>query len=208
MKWIPLLLISLSALAGSPDKYPDFATLAKNETAGVDYKISTYDRNSSLSIFAIHGGLIEPGTDEMARELAGDQFNLYVFEGLKVQDSFSMHLTSAKFDEPQALEMAARSKKCLSVHGYIGDGSKGICIGGSDKEFATQISNNLKVANLGLEVLFPCKLFAGTHPKNIVNRCQDKGVQLEISQGLWDELKVDSTLREALIRTLKNSIQR
>ena len=206
MKWIALLLFSFSALAA--DKYSDFATLAKSETAGVDYKIWSLERNSPLSIFAVHGGLIEPGTDQMARELAEDKYNLYIFEGLKKENPFSLHLTSAKFDEPLALEMAGKSKKCLSVHGYIGDGSKGICIGGSDKEFAVKIANELRAANMELEVLYPCKLFAGTHPKNIVNRCQDKGVQLEISQGLWDELKVDSTLKTRLIQTLKNSIRK
>lgn len=36
-----------------------------------------------ITCIAIHGGNIEPGTSELAEELAGNEFNLYKFECLR-----------------------------------------------------------------------------------------------------------------------------
>lgn len=206
MKWLLFSLLSLSALATIIDKYPDFATLAKHEIQNQDYRISVIDLNAPMTIFAIHGGLIEPGSDEMASDLAQDKRNLYVFEGLKKENPTSMHLTATHFDEPQALALAQRSESCVSIHGYLGDGSKAICVGGNDKNLAGHIVDKLKAASLDFEVIYPCKGFPATHSKNIVNRCLNKGVQLEISQGLWDEFAGNNQLKNDVVNVLRSAL--
>lgn len=193
-------------MASGLDKYPNFAGLAQNETLNEDYRIQAVERNSSLTLFAIHGGSIEPGSDQLARLLADDHFNLYIFEGLKTEKPFDLHITATHFDEPQALKLAAQSESCVSIHGYIGDGSKAVCVGGNDKMFAENIVNTLKAAKLDFEVIYPCLAYPATHPKNIVNRCANKGVQLEISQGLWDEMAINPSLKAHLTQTLIKSL--
>lgn len=206
MKWLLISLLSLSAYAAVADKYPDYATLAQHEIQDLDYRISVIDRQSPISIFAIHGGLIEPGTDELAKNISEGKYNLYLFEGLKKQNPFSLHITASKFDEPQSLKLAQASSSCISVHGYIGDGSKAVCIGGNDKLLAEKIVQTLKAAHDEFEVIYPCLGYPATHPKNIVNRCANQGVQLEISQGLWDEMASNSKLKAGLTQTLKAAI--
>jgi phage replication-related protein YjqB (UPF0714/DUF867 family) len=205
MKWILLLLLSFSALATTQDQYPDFATLAQNEVQDQDYRIIVSKLQAPVTIFAIHGGLIEPGSDELARAMAEDKHSLYIFEGLKVQNPFSLHITATHFDEPQAFELAQNSSSCISIHGYIGDGSKAICVGGNDKVLAEKIVKTLVQASF--EVIYPCRAFPATHPKNIVNRCLNKGVQLEISQGLWDAMALNVSLKTHLTQTLKSTLR-
>ena len=48
------------------DKYPDFDTLSRHETAGVDYQILARRSRAGFAIVAPHGGGIEPGTSEIA----------------------------------------------------------------------------------------------------------------------------------------------
>lgn len=206
MKWILFSVLSFSSLASAADKYPDFATLAQNEVQNQDYRIIVSNLQAPLTIFAIHGGLIEPGTSELAQAIAEDSANLYIFEGLKKDNPFSLHITSARFDEPQALKLTLRSQSCVSVHGYIGDGSKAICVGGNDKLLAEKIVKGLNEAELDFEVIYPCLAYPATHPKNIVNRCLNKGVQLEISQGLWDEMASNKNLKTHLTQRLKKSL--
>ena len=206
MKWTLLALLSLSAVAGIVDKYPNFAALSQNEVQNQDYRIIVKELGAPVTIFAIHGGLIEPGSDEMAKALSEDHRNLYIFEGLKQEEPTGLHLTATHFDEPRALELAAKSESCVSVHGYLGNGSKAICVGGNDQRLAGHIVKTLKEASLGIDVIYPCKAFPATHPKNIVNRCLNKGVQLEISQGLWDEFIENSLLKNKVIQVLRNSL--
>lgn len=208
MKWTLLALLSINAVAGIVDKYPSYAALSQNEVLNKDYRITVRDLNAPVTIFAIHGGLIEPGSDEMARALAEDHRNLYLFEGLKQEEPTGLHITAARFDEPQALALAAKSESCVSVHGYLGDGSQAICVGGNDQKLAGHIVKTLKDASLNFDVIYPCKAFPATHPKNIVNRCLNKGVQLEISQGLWNEFADNDQLKIKVIHTLRNALKK
>jgi phage replication-related protein YjqB (UPF0714/DUF867 family) len=53
-----------------------------------------------VAVIAPHGGGIEPGTSELATAIAGDDFSLYLFEGLKSAGNGELHITSTNFDEP------------------------------------------------------------------------------------------------------------
>ena len=52
------------------DKFKSMQELEKETIENEDWKIITRNRNSSVSILAIHGGGIEPATTELASIIA------------------------------------------------------------------------------------------------------------------------------------------
>ena len=164
-----------------PDKYTSFEELIKSEKNNKDYKICFQQKDSEILFLAPHGGVIEPGTSEIAKALAGDQFSYYTFESLKKPGNIDLHITSSHFNEPQALEMASKSKVVVTVHGYGWD-ENGECImvGGLDNDLAKKIK--IKFKKVGYEVKSSVKMFNGTSPRNICNHGRSKqGIQLEIN---------------------------
>ena len=66
------------------DKYETFAQLAQTEVWGTDYRVRAVARpDSPVTVIAPHGGSIEIGTSELTQLIAGDDHNLFAFEGLK-----------------------------------------------------------------------------------------------------------------------------
>lgn len=185
------------------DVYPDFAALAAAQQEGVDYRIVVEDRGSPLTVLAIHGG-IDLNTETIARAIAEKDLNLYIFEGIKPQGNHALHLTSTHFDEPQALALAARSSRCLSIHGYVDKTRKQICFGGDDVQYRDSLQKELDALQLPFETASLCAGLEGTDPENIVNRCQH-GVQLEFSSSLRDELTADPDLMERLASAIHRS---
>ncbi len=125
-------------------------------------------------IVAPHGGRIEKRTSGIARAIAGDDFNLYLFEAL--------HVTSHRFEERTCLSLLAESRNVVTVHGCKGRDPR-IFIGGRDKALGTRLAGRLRDA--GYRVKTNLHPYPGTHPKNICNRgATGAGVQLELSYGL------------------------
>ena len=65
------------------DKYKNFTELKKYEKEGKDYIINNRNIDSEIAIMAPHGGGIEPGTIDIADEIAGKDFLFYSFSGIK-----------------------------------------------------------------------------------------------------------------------------
>lgn len=82
------------------DNYGNFDELRRGEWNGINFRVSLTKRNSSVAIIAPHGGWIEPGTSEIGAAVAGDDCNLYCFEGLRNRPHGDLHITSHRFDEP------------------------------------------------------------------------------------------------------------
>ena len=183
------------------DQYPNFATLARSETKGSDYRIELAEVvSSSVAVIAPHGGSIERRTSEIARAIAGDDFNCYLFEGLDPAGSFeTLHITSHRFDEPKCLELLTRCDTVLAVHGASGD-QQGVMLGGLDSDLRSQMASAL--TNAGIDVHSEGHNFPGTHPRNICNRGRrGKGVQLELTDGLRgapSEHRVVESVRDIL----------
>jgi phage replication-related protein YjqB (UPF0714/DUF867 family) len=164
-------------------KYGSFAELARHETLGKDYRIVVLERpNSSILVVAPHGGMIEADTSEIAASIAGDEFHLFSFEGLKPYgENRALHITSHRFDHPRCLELAARSSLVLSVHGCLGESC--IHVGGLDEQLTGRLAQELSSA--GFKVECPSGRYPGRHPSNICNRGSSaKGAQLEITYDL------------------------
>jgi phage replication-related protein YjqB (UPF0714/DUF867 family) len=182
------------------NKYGSYAELARCELQGSDYRITARARpQSPVLIVAPHGGLIEVGTSEIAAVVAGDDYNLFSFEGLKPYGANrDLHITSHQFDHPDCLAMAARCEIVLSVHGCLGDSE--IHVGGLDAEFAAHLAQGLSGA--GFAVNAASQKYPGLHPLNICNRgSRQRGAQLEITYDLRT-----GSLRFSLARVIREAI--
>ncbi|MER1275488.1 poly-gamma-glutamate hydrolase family protein [Bacillus velezensis] len=163
------------------DKYRNFEDLRANEDPG-NYSIFTKDLETPALILAPHGGGIEGGTSELARELSGS-YSTYLFEALKVPGASDLHITSTHFDEPQALDMLGRHDLTISLHGYASS-EKHTLVGGTDRELAAKMTDALNSGGFSAELLASNAPLAGTNPNNIANRNRTgKSIQLEISTG-------------------------
>ncbi len=186
---------------GGREKYPSYTELAKQEKEGVDYKVEVDDRASCVAVFAIHGGTIEKHTDTIAHQIAQTDGSYYIFQGMKELEFWDLHVTSHRFDDPRAINLAHQSQTCVSVHGFVHT-KPAICLGGSDDFLAHKVAEGLK--GQPFDVIYPCTSFPGDHPENIVNRCQDAGVQLEYSSGLRKLFETRPALMKTISRIVKS----
>ncbi|MEW6674368.1 MAG: poly-gamma-glutamate hydrolase family protein [Thermodesulfobacteriota bacterium] len=182
------------------DTYTGFAELARCEKAGADYRISISNVGSAVTIVAPHGGKIEPGTSEIAREIAAEDYNCYCFEGIKTSLNGRLHITSHRFDEPAALKLISASDIVVAVHACTGTAGL-VYLGGLDTPLKKAIATDLK--NRGIGVSIRNSRFKGANPDNICNRgrtCQ--GVQLEITRDLRDDPIKKAMIAEAVRASL------
>jgi len=206
---------ALSNPNGSRDRYQTFAELRANEREGTDYEIVARDRSSPLLVLAIHGGRIEMGTTELAKDIAeapagGDAASYYSFVGIKPSDNFSLHITSRRFDEPRALELAGRSQRCVSVHGFPDAEASRICLGGLDEKLKAEITRKLAASLPDVTVEAGgerCGAYVGVERENIVNRCERAGAQLEMSSKLRKAFLADDALRAKLATAIRSAAE-
>jgi len=173
-----------SSRAVTGDPYDSFAALAANESHGRDYRIRTFERpGSEVAIIAPHGGSIERRTSAIAAALAGEEHNLYLFEGLDASGSFEqLHITSHRFDEPRCLRLISRCNIVVAIHGCGGD-TEAVYLGGLDHGLIAAIDGEL--APVDVDVLRANHPYPGTHARNICNRgARRAGVQVELTDAL------------------------
>jgi phage replication-related protein YjqB (UPF0714/DUF867 family) len=164
------------------DKYASFAELAASEPK-TSYAITVRDRRTTVAVIGPHGGGIEPGTSEIAAAIAGDDYSLYLFEGVKVNSNGDLHITSTHFDEPSCLSLLASARLALTIHGEQSL-SETICVGGRHREAVTAISDALEKSDFQVRE-HPNSELHGLDTRNICNRgTGGSGVQLELSRGL------------------------
>lgn len=170
--------------------YSGYADLARAQVRGRDFEITIQRRTRSpVAVIAPHGGGIEDGTSEIARAIAGDDFNLYLFEGLRPSRNYAaLHLTSHRFDEPECLDLVASCHYVLAVHGCDGHGDRAL-LGGLDVELRAELAEVLEGARISAES--EGHRFPAVHPTNICNRgARGRGVQLELTHPLRRPLEI------------------
>ena len=161
--------------------FRSFADLAEAFTRDQDYRIVNLPRpGSSTMVLAPHGGSIEAFTSDIARGIAGEEYGLYLFEGLLRAGNFaSLHLPSERFDEPVCLQMLADCDRVVSVHGCSVAG-EAVFIGGRDRALGEAVATRLRAE--GIACQDAAEKLAGQDPRNICNRGRaGQGVQLEVS---------------------------
>ncbi len=182
--------------------YGGFADLAKHQARGKDYEIIVSPRPTSrVAVIAPHGGCIERRTSEIACAIAGDQFNLYLFEGIRPSKNYTaLHLTSHLFDEPECLVLIAQCQFVVAIHGCDG-ADKRVLLGGLNGTLKKQLATALGDANVTVQT--NGHHFPATEPSNICNRgLTRRGVQLELTgplRGSAVEARVVSAVRSVLV---------
>lgn len=146
---------------------------------------------SRLGLLAIHGGCIEPGTEEIARfvaDLSGG--SLYIFAGRRTTGNLSLHRPSHGLrhqDRPLAIQFLNHVETAISIHGH---GRNQTCayVGGLHR---TMVRRFVEIARPVLpqykwisdpEIIPPG--IRGRNPNNIVNLPRAKGMQLELPREL------------------------
>jgi len=165
------------------DRYSSFSELSRHERSGRDYSTHVQERPASgVLVIAPHGGTIESGTSELARAIAAQDHNLYLFEGLRSGGrSNGLHLTSHRFDDPDCLALAAGCSVVLTVHGCVGESR--IFVGGLDKALAGLMTG--RYVEAGYHAANHGHGYPGRHPENVCNRgSRGRGVQLEFTADL------------------------
>jgi phage replication-related protein YjqB (UPF0714/DUF867 family) len=158
--------------------------LLKTEREGVDYEIESIERGSPVAVLALHGGAIEPGTDVLARAVAGDEFGFYAFRSLAPEKGRLHHVTSHRFDEPVCTALAGRSRVALSIHGHDA-APPWVFPGGRNAALRKMVMDAL--IRIGVPVRFAPRLM-GLHRRNAVNLAKAAGVQIEVTWGLRSDL--------------------
>ncbi|MHA1757821.1 MAG: poly-gamma-glutamate hydrolase family protein [Promethearchaeota archaeon] len=195
------------------DKYNSFNELIREQIEKKDFKRIWKDINSKVLIIAIHGGKIEKGTSILAKAIAKDLFSFYCFEGIRENHNYKiLHITSTNFDDPIALNLVKKSKILLSIHGLRGTNFITF-VGGRDDSLKESIVRALKSSGFNASIAKDDK--SATSKDNICNMNKvKKGVQLEITRGLRDNLlsennkrkfeKYVNTIREVLLEYQSN----
>ena len=166
-------------------EYPSMTALRKVEKSDA-YALSWTITASPLIVVAPHGGGIEPGTSEIAAEVAGPAHTLCRFEGKLPTGNRRMHVTSEHWDVEECLILIRQRTHALSIHGAQG-ASPIVYIGGLDTTKIDQLTTALRAASFVVEPA-PAGM-NGKSPDNFVNKDADsQGVQLELTAALRDEL--------------------
>ena len=164
--------------------YRCYADLTRAQVEGADFNICVQRQpESAVAILAPHGGAIEAGTSEIARAVAGSEFNLYLFEGIRPSGNYAaLHLTSHCFDEPRCLALLSACDHVVTIHGCRGDTPRAL-LGGLDLGLRKLISD--AIAAVGIEAHLLGHPYRAVHPRNICNRGRrGAGVQIELTSAL------------------------
>ncbi|KIL31348.1 gamma-polyglutamate hydrolase PghL [Bacillus subtilis] len=174
------------SLIYAEDVYQNFEELKNNEDPS-DYDVVTKETGSPVLVLAIHGGGIEGGTSEVARELS-KEYSMYLFEGLKSTGNSVLHITSTHFDEPRALKMTGNHEYVISLHGYAEEDQQ-IEVGGTDRVRAADLVEKLQHAGFPAVLLNTDHPHAGVSPNNIANKSKTGlSIQIEMSTGFRKSL--------------------
>jgi phage replication-related protein YjqB (UPF0714/DUF867 family) len=185
--------------------YLSFKELADCEAEDQDYRIRIELRDPRVLIMAPHGGKIELTTEIIAEAIAGQDYSLYSFEGLK-GDSRILHIESHLFDEPRALQVVQKADVVITVHGQIDQREEFVMIGGLNESLRSEIAQQLE--EVRFQTRSPIEGLAGTDPMNVCNRGKSRrGVQLEISRKVRDSLKTNYEKLKIFANAVREAIR-
>lgn len=173
----------------SADRYTSLAAL--KEQLGEDvFRIRVLDRRSNVTVIAPHGGYIEAGTSAIARAVAGPEYNLFDFQGLRRENPQELHVTATNFRHRRLAVMLDDSLTAVSIHGMGTQHHKDIWLGGLNKQLKQLVLEQLRAQGFAVNPDSP--RYRGESPRNVVNLTKNAGVQLELSDELMTELFVGS----------------
>ena len=157
-----------------------------------NYDTSEYlHLGSSLGLMAVHGGGIEPGTEEIARFVSiRTGASLYVYAGRLPSGNLSLHRPShtRKVEERSLVQRFLQHvNSAISVHGH-GREQKYAYVGGLHQTMGLQFVTLAQATLPKYEWISDPEMIpqgiGGRNPNNVVNLPPDQGMQLELPKGL------------------------
>jgi len=188
---------------GARDKYQSLDELKQALQEGKDFRIVSQDRGSAVTIAAPHGGSIEPYTSQLTALIAGNDYNVFSFEGLWTENVHDLHVTATHFRDPQLDALLSKSRVCVAVHGRRGN-DETIWLGGLNEKMSALMLKKFKECGFAVDPDPPA--LKGTSAKNVVNLTSERGVQLELPEKLRDDLRQDPKRRDAFVKTVRKAI--
>jgi phage replication-related protein YjqB (UPF0714/DUF867 family) len=180
------------------DFYRSLKELRKKTQEGKDFKVNWINRGSLVTIASPHGGTIETGTSYLAKLIAGKNYNLYDFRGLRKDETRrELHITSSRFNDPPLLMLLSKSEICIAVHGrHSKKEDETVWLGGLNELLRRLTAKFLQEENIKYE-LYPKRL-KGDSLKNFVNFPDQFGLQLELPYKLRTSQEVARAVRKAI----------
>lgn len=160
------------------DTYLSVGALASKLRHGRDYRLRILDRDSTVTIIAPHGGFIEPGTSTIAGAIAGRDYNLFDFQGLRKSRPWELHVTSTRFRHTNLEGLLNKSDLAVSVHGMGTVDSWNVWLGGRDMDLRELMERSLEKSGFSVRTNVP--KYRGEHRRNVVNLVPGGGLQMEL----------------------------
>ena len=140
-----------------------------------------------LGLMAIHGGGIEPGTEEIARFVACHSgASLYVYAGRRSGGNLSLHRPSndGRIEERALIvQFLKHVKTAISIHGHGGRQNRAY-VGGLHRSMVQRFVKLARPALSQYEWISDPEIIppglSGRSPRNVVNLPPAKGMQLEL----------------------------
>lgn len=172
---------------------------------GVDYEVRWRKGKIPILIMAPHGGMIEPGTSQMADEIADIHFWFYSFEGIRTSKNYRfLHVPSILFNEPTWKSISKTVYTTITIHGLKSEYN--IIVGGKYIKGCHLLEKAL--LNHGFNVQNPINpRLSGVHQNNVANVNKlNMGVQLEVGQAIRTN-KNEAHLFEKFVVAVKSSLK-
>ena len=161
--------------------FNSFGELVLHMEKGRDYDLTVRNLGAPMTVTAIHGGAIEPLTDDLAQAIAEQQHNLYILRGLLPSGNDMLRIPSLRFAEMHIDGLLQRSRTALSIDG-VKSQDPVVKLGGANSMLSSHLCNHLEQAGFQVgATAFPEAACAAAH---FYNRPQLKGVQIELSKAL------------------------
>ncbi len=196
--------------------YRSFAELVLCSEQGRDFAFRLREPGGAAVVKAIHGGAIEPLTGELAEAVAGSEYNLYVFQGLRVGECARMRIPPLGYDELRLRALLERAQIAVALDGVAGP-EQAIYVSGGNARLAQALAAQLEAA--GLPVAAVDEAFSATG--FYFNAPSGGGAQIELSWGLraalidvpleaqsWVELEQRNSRFSVLARAIRAGIAR
>ncbi len=144
-----------------------------------------------LGLLAIHGGGIEPGTEEIARFVAHHSGgSLYIYAGRRATGNLSLHRPSHGLGHehrPLAIRFLNHVETVISIHGH-GRNQNCAYVGGLHQTMGQRFVEIVRPVLPQYEWISDPEIIPpgirGRNPNNIVNLPPAKGMQLELPREL------------------------
>ncbi|MHB1317005.1 MAG: poly-gamma-glutamate hydrolase family protein [Anaerolineae bacterium] len=164
-----------------------FTDVALHADQCVDYDITVRDPGGAVTVVALHGGALAPGTAELAEALAGDDYSLYAF--VAREDRPALRISSLRAREPRLDTLIERSMIVLSIDGDsdTGAGTGAIVrVGGANAALQAMMLDAL--CDAGFQARPSETPGIDTSSAFFFNRAREGGLELALSATLLEIL--------------------